>query len=114
VGLARVLGKLGGITLACLLVVRLGPGRLPDGVRWRHVAGGAAVAGIGFTVPLLIAELAFASDPPLVTAAELGLFVGSGAAFAVGAVILLLAGRGGPPPAPTPGRPGDEEPRIPW
>jgi NhaA family Na+:H+ antiporter len=95
VGLARVVGKLGGITLACALVVRLGLGRLPAGVCWRHLAGGAAVAGIGFTVPLLIAELAFVHDPPLVTAAELGLFAGSAIAFAVGATILVWAGPGG-------------------
>jgi NhaA family Na+:H+ antiporter len=113
VGLARVAGKLGGITLACLLVVRLGLGRLPAGVRWRHLAGGAAVAGIGFTVPLLIAELAFAHDPPLVTAAELGLFAGSAAAFAVGAAILAWAGTGGPP-AEVPEPPADQGPHIPW
>ncbi len=116
VGLARVLGKLGGITLACLAVVRLRLGRLPDGVRWRHLAGGAAVAGIGFTVPLLIAELAFAHDPPLVTAAELGLFAGSAAAFAVGASVLVWAGPG--PTAEATGSPDlpplDEGPRIPW
>ncbi len=113
VGLARVVGKLGGITLACLLVVRLGLGRLPDGIRWRHLAGGAAVAGIGFTVPLLIAERAFAHDPPLVTAAELGLFAGSAAAFAVGAAILAWAGPGQPglgAGAP----PSDEGPLVPW
>ena len=113
VGLARVFGKLGGITLACLVVVRLGLGRLPDGVRWRHLAGGAAVAGIGFTVPLLIAELAFAHDPPLVTAAELGLFAGSAAAFAVGAAILVWAGPARPPSV-EPGPPADQGPRIPW
>lgn len=111
VGLARVPGKLVGITVACLVVVRLGLGRLPAGVRWRHLAGGAAVAGIGFTVPLLIAELAFAHDPPLVTAAELGLFAGSAAAFAVGAAILVWAGPGvGEAPSP----PVDDGPRIPW
>ena len=119
VGLARVVGKLGGITLACLLVVRLGLGRLPDGVRWRHLAGGAAVAGIGFTVPLLIAELAFVHDPHLVTAAELGLFAGSAAAFAVGAAILVWAGGGGPSgregsAGPDGGQPLDEGPRITW
>jgi len=113
IGLARVAGKLGGITLACLLVVRLGLGRLPDGVRWRHLAGGAAVAGIGFTVPLLIAELAFVHDPPLVTAAELGLFAGSAAAFAVGAAILVWAGPGGPRSG-VPGPPTDAGPHIPW
>jgi len=97
VGLARVIGKMGGITVACLLVVRLGLGRLPGGVRWRHIVGGSAVAGIGFTVPLLIAELAFSSNPPLVPAAELGLFAGSAMAFAVGAAILVGSGRAGAP-----------------
>jgi NhaA family Na+:H+ antiporter len=114
VGLARVVGKLVGITLACLLVVRLGLGRLPDGVRWRHLAGGAAVAGIGFTVPLLIAELAFAHDPPLVTAAELGLFAGSAAAVVVGAAILVWADRGGPPGSGGGVPPDGGSPRIPW
>jgi NhaA family Na+:H+ antiporter len=114
VGLARVVGKLGGITLACLLVVRLGLGRLPDGVRWRHLAGGAAVAGIGFTVPLLIAELAFVRDPHLVTAAELGLFAGSAVAFAVGAGILVWGGGGRTPTPGAPVPPWDEGPQIPW
>ena len=99
VGLARVIGKMGGITVACLLVVRLGFGRLPGGVRWRHILGGSAVAGIGFTVPLLIAELAFSSNPPLVPAAELGLFAGSAMAFAVGAAILFGSGSGALPDA---------------
>jgi NhaA family Na+:H+ antiporter len=90
---ARVVGKLVGITVACAVVVRLGWGRLPDGLRWVHVAGGAAVAGIGFTVPLLIAEQAFATDAALVTASELGLLVGSVAALAVGMGILQLAWR---------------------
>ena len=113
VGLARVVGKLAGITLACLVVVRSGLGRLPDGVRWSHVAGGAAVAGIGFTVPLLIAELAFVHQPHLVAAAELGLFAGSALAFATGAVILLRASGGGEAGGPGPTG-GDDGPRIPW
>jgi NhaA family Na+:H+ antiporter len=116
VALARVFGKLGGITVACWLVVRAGLGTLPTGVRWRHLAGGAAVAGIGFTVPLLIAELAFVHRPHLVAAAELGLFAGSAAAFAVGAAILLWAG-GDPSDRPVVGDDtgdGPEAPPIPW
>jgi NhaA family Na+:H+ antiporter len=93
IAVARVAGKLVGITLACYLVVRLGLGRLPQGVLWSHVAGGAAVAGIGFTVPLLIAEQAFSSNPPLVSASELGLLVGSAVAFGVGALLLMAVGR---------------------
>ena len=117
VGLARVFGKLLGITVACWVVVRAGLGRLPVGVRWRHLAGGAAVAGIGFTVPLLIAELAFVHRPRLVAAAELGLFAGSAAAFAVGAAILLRAGGDERLAAPSPdtGAGGDTgEPPIAW
>lgn len=93
--LARVVGKLFGITLACLVVVRLGWGRLPPGVGWRHLAGGAAVAGIGFTVPLLFAERSFPGNPPLVAAAEVGLLAGSLAAFATGVAILSRARTGG-------------------
>jgi NhaA family Na+:H+ antiporter len=114
---ARVLGKLVGITAACLVVVRLGWGRLPDGVRWRHVAGGAAVAGIGFTVPLLIAEQAFAHDPPLVEASELGLLAGSVLAFVAGAVILTAVGRADPGPGRTGAGPSGDDDRggfIPW
>jgi Na+/H+ antiporter NhaA len=51
------------------------------------------VAGIGFTVPLLIAEQAFSADPPLVAASELGLLVGSVVAFGVGALLLMAVGR---------------------
>ena len=117
VGLARVAGKLGGITLACFAVVGLRLGRLPVGLRWRHLAGGAAVAGIGFTVPLLIAELAFVHQPHLVAAAELGLFGGSAAAFAVGAAILLWSGLPDPVGSSESGADasgGPDEPPIPW
>jgi NhaA family Na+:H+ antiporter len=114
--LARVAGKLVGITVACFVVVRLGFGRLPPGVLWSHVAGGAAVAGIGFTVPLLIAERAFAANPPLVAASELGLLVGSVAAFGVGAVLLLAVNRRMEVAAAESERPLEDEDRrfIPW
>ena len=114
---ARVVGKLLGITVACYLVVRLGLGRLPEGVLWSHVAGGAAVAGIGFTVPLLIAEQAFSSNPPLVAASELGLLVGSALALGVGAFLLVVVRRRmdlADTLAARPSLGSEEEPFIPW
>jgi Na+:H+ antiporter, NhaA family len=91
--LARLVGKMAGIGLACVIAVRLGVGRLPAGVTWGHLAGGAAVAGIGFTVPLLFAEQAFVHQPPLVAASQAGLLAGSIVAFVVGATVLVVVAR---------------------
>ncbi|MGK6321831.1 Na+/H+ antiporter NhaA [Sphingomonas sp. DT-51] len=60
VGLA--LGKPAGFLAATWAATRLGQARLPDGVTWNMVLGIGAVAGIGFTISLFIAELAFAGD----------------------------------------------------
>jgi Na+/H+ antiporter NhaA len=57
--LGLVLGKPAGILLAGFTGTRLSNGRLRPPVGWAAVAGGGAVAGIGFTVSLLIATLAF-------------------------------------------------------
>ncbi len=56
---AYVLGKPIGVTGTSLLVTRLSGGRLRPPVGWIATAGGGAIAGIGFTVSLLIAALAF-------------------------------------------------------
>ena len=54
-----VVGKPVGIAGAAWLVTTLSRGRLRPPVGWAAVAGGGAIAGIGFTVSLLIATLAF-------------------------------------------------------
>ena len=55
-----VVGKLVGITGASWLAHRVG--RLPVTVSWPNVAGTATVAGIGFTVALLIADITFEGE----------------------------------------------------
>jgi protein-disulfide isomerase len=60
--LGLVVGKLAGIGAGALGAVRLGLGRLPQGVGSGQVVGGAALSGIGFTVSLLIATLAFSGE----------------------------------------------------
>jgi Na+/H+ antiporter NhaA len=57
--LGLVAGKLIGVGAGALLAVRLRLGALPRGVGEGQVVGGAALSGIGFTVSLLIAGLAF-------------------------------------------------------
>jgi Na+/H+ antiporter NhaA len=54
-----VVGKPVGISAASLLATRLSRGRVRPPVGWAAVAGGGAIAGVGFTVSLLIASLAF-------------------------------------------------------
>jgi Na+/H+ antiporter NhaA len=56
---AYVLGKPLGVTGTSWLATRLSRGRLRPPVGWAATAGGGAIAGIGFTVSLLIAALAF-------------------------------------------------------
>jgi Na+/H+ antiporter NhaA len=59
---AYVLGKPIGVTGAASLVTKVSHGRIRPPVGWVSVLGGGAVAGIGFTVSLLIASLAFSGE----------------------------------------------------
>jgi Na+/H+ antiporter NhaA len=56
---AYLLGKPIGVTGGAWLVTRLSKGKIRPPVGWASVFGGGAIAGIGFTVSLLIATLAF-------------------------------------------------------
>jgi Na+:H+ antiporter, NhaA family len=92
-----VVGKLLGVAGAIALAVRLGVGRLPEGITNRHVLGMAAIAGIGFTVSIFVAGLAFA-DQQMADEAKLGVLAASAIAAALGSVILLA--RSSPPGLP--------------
>jgi NhaA family Na+:H+ antiporter len=97
--LGLVAGKILGITLASALAVRTGLGRLPSACGWRHVVGVSAVAGVGFTVSLFIAELAFA-DPALAVEAKVGIFAASLIAGVIGFTV-LRSGRVAAPAEPS-------------
>jgi len=85
-----VMGKPLGILLFSYLAVRLGLARLPGGVGWRAVAGVGMVAGVGFTMALFIADLAF--DAALLDEAKLGILAASLVAALLGAAALWTAG----------------------
>lgn len=84
--LGLVLGKQIGVFTATWLAVRSGITSLPDEVTWRQIYGAGWLAGIGFTMALFVAELAFASDAQddLLTSAKLGILIASVIAGAVG------------------------------
>jgi len=54
-------GKQAGVFGACWLAIRLGIAKLPEGVGWRALYGTALLCGVGFTMSLFIAGLAFES-----------------------------------------------------
>jgi NhaA family Na+:H+ antiporter len=107
VALALVLGKPLGIIALSLLAIALGLSSLPAGLNARHLVLLGTVAGIGFTMSLFIAQLAF-SEPSLLAAARLGVLAASGAAMLIG----LLLGRVVLPLPESGGRtePGPNEP----
>jgi NhaA family Na+:H+ antiporter len=86
-----VLGKQIGITLAAWLVVRAGLAALPDGVTWRHIYGAAWLGGIGFTMSLFVADLAFGASPTLALA-KIGILTASVVAGVGGYLILRSVG----------------------
>jgi NhaA family Na+:H+ antiporter len=85
-----VLGKTIGISLLSFITVKTGLGRLPEGTNWLHIVGLSVVGGIGFTVSLFIASLAF-EDPEVNELAKVGILAGSLLAGALGSAVLLRA-----------------------
>jgi NhaA family Na+:H+ antiporter len=93
--LGLVVGKIVGIAGFTALGLRLRLGRLPSGMRARDVAGVGAVAGIGFTVSLFVADLSFGGA--LLEEAKVGILAASLLAGTVGAILVRVATRSRPP-----------------
>lgn len=91
VGLA--VGKPLGIMAAAFAAVNLRLAALPTGVSWTTLHGCAWLGGIGFTMSLFIATLAF-EGAPLLASAKLGIIVGSLVAGLMAAMILRLTRAG--------------------
>ena len=90
--LGLVIGKQLGITLGTLAVVRLGRASLPAGVGWRHIYGAAWLGGIGFTMSLFIAALAYGEGSPELALAKIGILAASVIA-AIGGFAILRGAR---------------------
>jgi NhaA family Na+:H+ antiporter len=87
-------GKQVGIFVFTLGAVKLGVSPMPGEARASQVHGVAVVAGIGFTVALFVATLAFPGEPRLLAEAKLGILLGSLLSAVVGYMLL----RFGPAP----------------
>lgn len=87
-----LIGKPIGVLLATLLAVYLGVCRLPSELNWAHVVGAGILGGIGFTMSIFIANLAFTTDNELVNASKLTIVLASSMAGVCGYIWLRLFG----------------------
>ncbi|MEV4639519.1 Na+/H+ antiporter NhaA [Actinoplanes sp. NPDC049548] len=91
--LGLVLGKPVGITLATWLTARFTRAEVDSGLAWVDVVGLGVLGGIGFTVSLLIGELAFGAGSELDEHAKVAVLTGSLTAAVLAAVVLRLRSR---------------------
>jgi NhaA family Na+:H+ antiporter len=86
-----VIGKCIGIPLFTWISIRLGLAELPDGVNFGQVIGVGFLAGVGFTMSIFIANLAYAGDSALINSAKIGILLGSVVAAVTGYLVLRMA-----------------------
>lgn len=87
-----VVGKPLGIYAGCRLVTLLGLATRPDELQWATILGIGVIGGIGFTVSLLVASLAF-DDPAMETVARLAVLAAAVVAIGLAVPTFLLGGR---------------------
>src|SRR5690606_5304591 len=90
---ALVLGKPVGILGTTWLITMLTRAKLDPSLRWVDITGVGLLAGIGFTVSLLVAELSFAVGSVENDHAKVGIFVASLTAAVLGSTVLTARNR---------------------
>jgi len=91
--ISLVAGKLIGVTLFSWISVRLGIAELPEEVNFKQVTGIALLAGVGFTMSIFVANLAFSGSPLLLDSAKSGILMGSLIAGIAGYAVLRMGSR---------------------
>ncbi|MDO4443758.1 MAG: Na+/H+ antiporter NhaA [Slackia sp.] len=87
-----LVGKPLGIMLFSFLVVKSGLASLPENVNWKHMLGASVLGGVGFTMAIFVANLAFESEASIV-AAKAAILAASTIAGVAGFLLLLKEAR---------------------
>ncbi len=77
IGIGLLTGKLIGITSLSWIGVKTGVAVLPHGVNFKQIVGTGLLAGVGFTMSIFVANLAFKESPGLLDSAKMGVLAGS-------------------------------------
>lgn len=89
VAFGLLIGKVSGIMGLCWITIKLGFAQLPEKTKYKQLAGVALIAGVGFTMSLFIAELAFPNDLAQLNLAKMGILLGSLFSGIAGVIWLL-------------------------
>ncbi len=92
IAIALFIGKGIGITLMSYLGVKLKIATLPGDINFKQVFGVAILAGVGFTMSIFIANLAFTGNAMLIDSSKVGIIVGSVVSGIIGYLILRWSG----------------------
>ncbi|NRA51788.1 MAG: Na+/H+ antiporter NhaA [Phaeodactylibacter sp.] len=92
IALALIVGKAVGVFLMSNLALKLGISQLPEGVKNLQILGVSFLAGVGFTMSIFIANLAFSGQPALLDSAKVGILIGSLLAGLTGYILLRQLG----------------------
>jgi NhaA family Na+:H+ antiporter len=94
--LGLLIGKPVGVLLASWAVLKSGLAAMPEGATWRQIIGVGFLCGIGFTMSLFVATLAFAGRADLLAATKVGILIASAISAVVGGAIVASAAKRAP------------------
>jgi len=86
-------GNFIGVVSISFLSVKLKLAAIPEDINNWQIIGVASLAGVGFTMSIFIASLAFSGNPEIMDSAKAGIFIGSLIAGITGYIILRLSSK---------------------
>lgn len=86
-------GKPIGVVLFSFIAIKLGLSKMPTGVTWPVMLGGGMLAGIGFTMALFVANIAFPTHPAYLDSAKIGILGGTVLSAVLGMAMITLVSK---------------------
>lgn len=93
IAICLIIGKLVGVTLFAWMAVKFGFAELPEEVNFKQVVGVSLLAGVGFTMSIFVANLAFFGNDVLLDSAKVGILIGSLIAGLSGYLVIRFSSR---------------------
>lgn len=93
IAICLIAGKLVGVTLFAWIAVKLRFAELPEQVNFKQVIGVSLLAGVGFTMSIFVANLAFFGNDYLLDSAKSGILIGSAIAGLSGYLVIRLSSK---------------------